>query len=139
MNEELFRKKSLNKIKSPENLDDYIRVANPGIWILLFSVVVLLAGACVWGIFGQIVSSVDTSVHVENGNAVCYVSEEHAASVEAGMSVKFDDFEATIDTVKTDTGRGIVCVLTSKQEIPNGIYDGAVVTGTIHPISFVWN
>ena len=49
MSEEIFRKKSLDKVKSPENLDDYIQVSNPGVWLLLVSVIILLAGACVWG------------------------------------------------------------------------------------------
>ena len=35
MNEEIFRKKSLDKVKSPENLDDYIRVSNPGVWLFI--------------------------------------------------------------------------------------------------------
>ena len=67
MNEEIFRKKSLDKVKSPESLDDYIRVANPGVWLLLISIIVLLAGACIWGFFGHIDSTVPAAVHVENG------------------------------------------------------------------------
>ena len=40
----LFREKNLNKISSPEQLDDYIRVAGPGAWLLLAG---LLLGFCV--------------------------------------------------------------------------------------------
>ncbi len=43
MQEKLFRE----KVKSPENLDDYIRISNPGVWLLLVSAIVLLIGACV--------------------------------------------------------------------------------------------
>ena len=39
-----FRQKTLNRISSPEQLTDYLRVTNPGIWIFLAAVVVLLAG-----------------------------------------------------------------------------------------------
>lgn len=31
MDNELFRKKNLSKIISPENIDDFIRVSNPGV------------------------------------------------------------------------------------------------------------
>ncbi len=31
MNEQLFRKKSLDKVQSSESLNDYVRVANPGV------------------------------------------------------------------------------------------------------------
>ena len=44
----LFRKKSMERITSPEHLTQYLRVTNPGIWIILMSVIVLLAGILVW-------------------------------------------------------------------------------------------
>lgn len=51
MDNELFRKKNLSKIISPENIDDFIRVSNPGVWLLLISVVMLLVGMCLWKTF----------------------------------------------------------------------------------------
>ena len=42
---DLFRKKSMEKVTSPEQLNDYIRVSNPGVWTVLAAVVILLAGA----------------------------------------------------------------------------------------------
>ena len=49
MSDQIFRKKSLDRISSPEQLNDYIRMANPGIWMILAAVIILLAGVCVWG------------------------------------------------------------------------------------------
>ena len=40
----IFRKKTLDRISSPEQLTDYLRVTNPGIWLVLATVVLLLAG-----------------------------------------------------------------------------------------------
>lgn len=54
MEEGIFRKKSMDKIKSPEELNDYVRVPDPGIWLLLVSAVLLIAGACIWKFFGQV-------------------------------------------------------------------------------------
>ena len=56
MDNGVFRKKSIERISSPEQLNDYIRVSNPGIWLLLATIVILLAGACVWAAFGTIES-----------------------------------------------------------------------------------
>ena len=39
MSDQIFRKKSLDRISSPEQLNDYIRVANPGIWMILAAVI----------------------------------------------------------------------------------------------------
>ena len=41
----LFRKKSIDRIQSPEQLNDYLRVANPAVWVLLAAILLLLAGA----------------------------------------------------------------------------------------------
>ena len=41
MSDQIFRKKSLDRISSPEQLNDYIRVANPGIWMILAAVIIL--------------------------------------------------------------------------------------------------
>lgn len=138
MSEELFRKKSLDKVKSPENLDDYIKVANPGVWLLLISVIILLAGACVWGIFGHIDSTVGTNVHAENGAVVCYIADDAVSSVQEGMTVKFGDFEAAITGIGQEDG-SYVCILQSEQAIPDGAYEGKVVIESIKPLSFILN
>lgn len=62
MNEGLFRKKSMEKISSPEQLDEYIKVSNPSVWMLLFCIIILLLGICVWGIFGRFDTTLATSV-----------------------------------------------------------------------------
>lgn len=42
MENQIFRRKSMDKISSPEQLNDYVRVSNPGIWMILFAVIILL-------------------------------------------------------------------------------------------------
>ena len=49
----LFREKSLQRISSPEQLNTYVRVSTPSVWLLLSAIVVLLIGICVWGVFGH--------------------------------------------------------------------------------------
>ena len=81
MGSELFRKKSIDRVSSPEQLNDYIRVSNPGVWMVLAAVIVLLVGVCVWGIFGQLTTNLKTLATVENGTVTCYVKEADAASL----------------------------------------------------------
>lgn len=139
MKEEIFRKKSLDKVKSPENLDDYIRVSNPGVWLLLVSVFVLLAGACIWGVFGHIESTVPATVHVEDGKTVCYIAEENIASVRAGMTVKFSDREAVIEKIGEKSDMGYACHLASENAVADGFYEGKVILKSYTPISFILN
>lgn len=139
MDEEIFRKKSLEKIKSPENLDDYIQVSNPGVWLLLISVIVLLAGACVWGIFGHIDSTAEAEIRAENAVLICYVADQDISSVHEGMTVKFDDYEAVITEIGQKDEQGYSCVLQSEQLIPDGFYAGKIVTNSVKPFSFILN
>lgn len=61
MNNHIFRQKNVDKVSSPEKLDDYIRVTTPSVWITLAAIIVLLAGVIIWGIFGEL------TVHNEDG------------------------------------------------------------------------
>lgn len=45
----IFRKSSLDKISSPEKLNDYIKVSNPSVWIVLAAIAVLLVAVVIWG------------------------------------------------------------------------------------------
>lgn len=139
MSEELFRKKCLNKIQSPDNLEEYIRVSDPCVWLFLAGVILLLAGACIWGIFGRVDSTVNTSVYAEDGISACYIDEEDIFSVKAGMTVKFDGYEANISEISGKDQQYYVCLLESEQNIPDGLYSGKVVVATNKPISFILN
>lgn len=63
MNNSLFRQKSIDRVSSPEKLDDYIRVTTPSVWITLAAIVILLIGTIVWGIFGEL------TIHNDDGTA----------------------------------------------------------------------
>lgn len=139
MNDEIFRKKSLDKVKSPENLDDYIHVSNPGVWLLLISIIVLLAGACVWGIFGHIDSTIPSTVYVEDGTVICYIADQDISSVHEGMTVRFDEFEAVITEIGKKDEPGYVCILESDQMILDGFYEGKIIIKSVKPLSFVLN
>ena len=139
MNNEIFRKKSIDKVKSPESLDDYIRVSNPGVWLLLISIIVLLAGACVWGIFGHIDSTVPASVRIENGTAVCYVTEENITSVKVGQTVQLENCEAVIESIGKKDETGYPCVLSDISSLSDGFYEGKVIVESYKPLSFILN
>ena len=63
MNNSIFRQKSIDKVSSPEKLDDYIRVTTPSVWLTLIAIILLLTGALIWGIFGEV------TIHNEDGTA----------------------------------------------------------------------
>jgi len=46
----IFRKSALEGMSSPEKLNDYIKVSNPSIWIILGAIAVMLVSAIIWSI-----------------------------------------------------------------------------------------
>lgn len=137
MSENIFRKKSLERIQSPESLNDYVRVTNPGIWLMLVAVIVLLAGACIWGTFGYLDETVKCSLRVENGLAV--VSVPIDCEIETGMSVRANDAEGVIGQIDVSPYLGNFYQAEAKIDLPDGSYSCEIVLERVHPISFVLN
>ena len=136
MKEEIFRKKSLEKMQSPEVLNDYLRVSNPGVWLFLASVIILLAGACIWGFFGRIERTTPVTVYVEAGTAS--FTAEAAPEIRPGMSVRFDETVGEVAGITQD-GAACVCEVRAEQLPGDGIYAGTLVTERIRPMSFILN
>jgi hypothetical protein len=57
-NKEIFRKKALEKLTTPDDLDELLQVNSRLSWILLLSLLCLILGGVVWGVFGQILNKV---------------------------------------------------------------------------------
>lgn len=139
MGEGIFRKKSLDKIKSPENLDDYIRVSNPPIWLFLASIIILLVGVCIWSIFGYVDSSVDAFVYKEDGVIECIVPAEKINAVKTGMTVEYAGRKAVIDRIGDKKEYGYECSIKADSFVPDGMYDAKIIIKRYKPISFVLN
>ena len=87
MKNSLFRGKSIDRISSPEQLNDRLRVADPGVWLLLAGILLVLAGICVWGIFGRLNTVLSVGAMTDQGKTVCYVKEESRNRIALGMEV----------------------------------------------------
>lgn len=139
MGQEIFRQKSVDKMESPESLNDYIRVANPGVWLLLVCVILLLAGACVWGFFGKIDSTVAVDIRVSDHEITCYADSSDVSAIRPGLTVRCDEFEGVISSVGERGEQGYLCVVESDSSPADGVYAGKIVTKSYQPISFILN
>ncbi|MCE1172336.1 MAG: NHLP bacteriocin system secretion protein, partial [Azovibrio sp.] len=54
----IFRQASLDRLASPEQLDQLVQVTSPRAWVALAAIGALLLAALLWGIFGSIPSKV---------------------------------------------------------------------------------
>lgn len=157
MSKQLFKKSSMDRVSSPEQLHDYVKVANPGLWMVISAIVILLAGIVVWGIIGKIDSTLTTAIVADGGNAVIYIGESDVEKLEVGMTVRSEGREFRItdiakEPVKVDesltdyamhasglaTGEWVY-VIEIDGEHSDGVHKADIVIESISPISFILN
>ncbi len=153
----IYRKKSIDRVKSPEQLNDYIRVPNPGVWLILAAIIILLAGICVWGVFGKLDTKVSTVGTCTNGTMTCYVSSDDIRQITDDMKVTVEnrDYEIlSIGNTAIKAGDGLneylrylggfsedewLYEITVKTDLPDGDYEAEIVVESISPMSFILN
>ena len=132
-NQTVFRKKTLDRISSPEQLTDYLRVTNPGIWVVLAAVILLLAGVFAWSMVGTLETKAEVKVVVSDHTAqIVPLSSETLAE---GMPLRVSGQDYRIAFAQTDEyGRSVGM---AEVNLPDGTYDGVVITEAVRPISFL--
>lgn len=119
----LFRKKTIDKISSPEQLTEYLKVTSPRMWIILAAVIMVLLAVIVWGILGRMETVKDVRVIVSDGLAQIVTVD--GTVIEEDMTVRIDGQEFKIDiTVSDEFDRPVGLASVT---LPDGSYDGTVV------------
>ena len=157
MNNQLFRQQSVDKVSSPEQLNEYIRVANPGVWMVLAVIVILLAGVIVWGCIGHLDTTLAAAVVADGGEAVMYVKESDAPKLKLGMTVRTGEMEYIIteisaEPIKVDEmlseyavhASGLTMgewayVVKIDGAFADGVHKAEIIIESISPISFILN
>lgn len=98
----LFREKSLERLSSPERLDQLMEVVNPKSWLPLLSLTSLVAAAGLWSIYGRIPITIEgRGVLVYPSNVVPLQSKNSGQlsdlTVEVGDRVKKGQTLGTIN------------------------------------------
>ena len=164
---QIFREKSIERIESPEAMDDYLRVTSPGVWLVLAAVVVFLTGVVFWGFLGHIDSTTSAAV-ICNGTeeAVCLVPQSALESAIENRTVTIEgvDYELAPETlvpevISEETNvywllagnyqAGEVVYRIPLAEVPEtkaegggaaaGVLSGSIVTEELTPVSLLLN
>ena len=163
MENKLFRKKSLERISSPEQLHDYMRVTSPRLWMILAAIVILLTGFIAYASTASMentmpikvqADNIDSFREEENGEIVSEPATVFRASlpksykdvVETGMRLRMGNEEGTIGMIAMiDSEEGdeemllIIDMDNDRLHLPDGEYDADLVLETTTPVSFLWN
>ena len=159
-NQSIFRKKSLERITSPEQLQDYMRVTNPGVWLVLAVVIILLAGLIVCSAVGRLETTCKAQAVVKDGTMqlvaadpahpdvvlkegmeVCVGSEKTRISyvTQEQPDAGTEETAAAAETGSTDAVKPGAATAAAETALPDGTYDAEIVVESITPISFLIN
>ena len=152
----LFRKKSLERISSPEELHDYMRVTSPRLWMLLGAITALLVGFIVYASTATMENTMPIKVKVSQ-----YELETNAAGeieymtaieahlphtmkdqVDSNMMVRIGRIEAKTAYVGVGENETIFLNIDPGMDyvpLEEGEYDAELVLESTMPISFLWN
>ena len=138
MDNTIFRKKSLDRISSPESLGDYLHVTNPSVWMILAAVIVLLVGMLVWASTANIDSYAYGTAQVENGNMrISFDDQQIAGNVESGLTVIVGETQSTVTGVGTDeAGKTFASASTT---LSDGSYPAKVLLRQTQVIRLLFN
>ena len=97
----IFNKKATEKLRSPDDLDKYVRVTNPSVWVILAACIALLAGLLAWGALGSVTTSVSTTGTVIDKQAICFLSADDVEKVNEGDAAVVGGAKMTVDKVSS--------------------------------------
>ena len=75
--------------KNPQG--DGKRPRNIWIPLIISAVILLLIGVCVWGVFGQLDTTLSVAAVTENDQTLCYVKEADMKDLETGIQVRIGE------------------------------------------------
>jgi len=112
----MFRKISLDRLSSPEQLDQKLTIVSPIGWIAWITLAILIVTSIIWGFNGSISKKVSgggviligdgiKQVTASTGGLVSYISVEEGEHIESGqtlVTVKQDEMVQQINKLKED-------------------------------------
>ena len=155
----LFRKKSMERISSPEALHDYMRVTSPRLWMILATVVVLLGGFIVYASTATMENVKQIKVQLTQYDSSDLDNEDPGTAdstfisailpmaemdvIKTGMKLRLGKEEGRVSWISMSEEDNMITVIFEMDHkyIPwdNGEYDAELVLESTTPISFLWN
>ena len=161
MENQLFRKKSMDHISTPDDLRDYMRVTGPRLWVTLAAVIILMAGFIVYAATATMENVLPIEMRVdmvdswsEEGEVVgktpfCRVSlpAVNQDVVRTGMNVRIGEMEGRVILISMMDQAAyeepvIELIIDMGENDPNlreGTYKGELILEKASPLSYLWN
>ena len=149
-NKGVFRKEALARISSPEQMEDYMQVASPRLWMILSAIIALLIGFVIFASTATMENVLTVQAEVatdtlEDGTKYSLIVFDIPQGMDdvlkIGMPLRIGDKEGQIAvfyrTTEDNKAGGVLNDLSVL--LLEGSYDVEVVTEKTTPISFLLN
>lgn len=149
MDQSLFRKESMEHLSSPEELHTYMKVTSPRLWMLLSAILALLVGFVIYASTTVMESSLKAEFRIETAGAgeasysLVYVQlpVSQAETLRTGMPVRVLGRTGKISEISQSETELVAFVDLGADylPVPDGTYEGEIVTESTTPLSFLLN
>lgn len=136
-----------DSIKSPDDLNSYLRVTNPSMWLIFAAVLILLVGLIIGSSFYEIKTTVYTTAIVKNNNIYIQPSPDIEPEERMLFTVEYIDsktyvkekYDEYIDAVEYDEKiNGFVGQVYDAEGMADGEYFAYTIRSDT-PISYLFN
>jgi hypothetical protein len=97
----MFTEKARNKLRSPDDLNEYLRVTSPRMWIVLAACASLVIGLFVWANFGAVDVSVDAQGAAAQDGVVCFLPEGKMSDIHVGNAANVDGSQLAVASISS--------------------------------------
>ena len=98
---EVFKRSTMNRVASADELDHYIKVTNPSAWVIALAALLLVGGIIVWAFVAVVPVTVETTgisiqeSDSDDASVVCWVDKATADRIgKAGLKASVNGVEA---------------------------------------------
>ena len=125
MADQLYRKKVMDRLSSPEQLNDYLHITRPAVWVVIAAILLLIIGGIIWSSVTYINSVVNGTAEVRGGHmTVTFDDDQFAQNVQAGLDVTVGDTKSTILSVGWNPDGSLFA--TADTSLADGTYPASV-------------
>ena len=127
MDNRIFRKTSIDRVNSPDRVDDCLTVPNASLWLVIAGLLLLLIRMAVWTLFSNSEQRIPAIVRVEDGVGYCVIDRKNAG-IAKGKGVMLLETREVPVTVELGSESGAaVSAATFEVMLEDGLYNGELL------------
>ncbi len=95
----IFNQKASDRLQSPDDLEKYVRVTTPSVWLVLSAILALVLGLFAWAVFGSVSTTVTAVGTCIDGQVVCFLDPEQCENVAVGNPAYIDMRDGAVASI----------------------------------------